>query len=102
MLANDCHKKDYTEYTTGEVKPEEIKSIYVPAIFKDRVAKYVSPETLKKIKFVEMKSNLSENELKIFSETCGISTEEWNPFLRGTREDKTVIDIHDIEYAIGE
>lgn len=100
MSENDAHIEDYIEYITSEVKAEEIKKIYVPIIFKERIKEYVNEEILKKIKFIEIKSNLSEDELKVFAETCGISTEEWSPFFRGVRENKTMIDIYDIEYIL--
>lgn len=99
MVTNDTHSNDYVEYVTSEVKAEDIKAIYVPAIFKERVKKYISTETLKKITFVEIESNLSAEDLKIFAETCGISSEEWR-YLRGVREDRTMIDIYEIEYVI--
>lgn len=80
MKENDVHKNDYVEYTTGKVAPEQIKAIYIPELFKNRLQgindypedladKYVPPYSIKldesimqRITWCGMRADLYEEE----------------------------------------
>ncbi|WP_425539458.1 hypothetical protein [Microaceticoccus formicicus] len=117
MIENDANLGLYDEYVVGEVKPSEIKNIYVPKIFKDRLDEYFNQETLDKITWVEMDAkgyfeedtvyrNATKEELSIFAKTAALSIEQFNYF-RGTIKIKTlfveteeIFDIYEVRYLI--
>lgn len=58
MVDNDVNKGKYIEYICDCVPPENIKAVYIPKIFKDRI-KYRNP----KIKWVDMEAKIFSSEL---------------------------------------
>ncbi|KYM52121.1 hypothetical protein A2U07_07010 [Fusobacterium necrophorum subsp. funduliforme] len=113
LAENDTHRDDYDEYIAGEVKPENIKKVYIPVILKDRVSEILSQEILEKITFVEVAAKYYEGHeknvandgiLKLFAETTALNTTEYGYFrgkrmvqgLFGMKEE--VFDLYEIEY----
>jgi len=102
MADTDVNQNKYIEYTTNEVKPSQIKNVYVPSFVN-------LPFTNNKIKKVSYNSKYqTENGLELltpeikkqFEATAIISTSEIN-YLRGLNPDKTMIDVEDKwEYII--
>ena len=58
MVDNDVNRGKYIEYICDSVPPENIKAVYIPKIFKDRI-KYRNS----KIKWVEMEAKIFSSEL---------------------------------------
>ena len=107
LMQGDVNKGLYKEYVCDRVEPNQIKNIYFPKIFKDRLLKLewleLSQETLNKISFVDMTFDIcspQENDFETFKNTAAFSSEMWGGYLRGTREDRTVIDIDNVKYLI--
>ena len=108
MVENDIHKEDYKEYITDKVLPEQIKAIYIPEVFKERLSKH---SLYDKFNFVKMngrvfdeKDNFKERsatqeELSRFGETSAINSTDFN-FFRGINQDNTIFDLHDVNYEI--
>ncbi|EFS20619.1 hypothetical protein FSBG_00116 [Fusobacterium gonidiaformans 3-1-5R] len=91
---NDEHIDDYDEYIVDRVEVQDIKAVYIPKIFEDRVREFLTEETLKKVTFVEISAkhyqdfNLieaDEKTLSAFGKTAEIDSTEFN-FFRGKRK----------------
>jgi len=103
-LKNDPHNEVYDEYIVKAVNKEDIKKIYIPLIFKERLK--LNP--ILKITWVEMKAsyynsnddfiNASEEILKQFAKTTELNSQEFNYF-RGIYENKEIIDLYNISYS---
>lgn len=57
-MSNDVNRGKYIEYVCDYVSPRDIKAVYIPKIFKDRI-KYRNP----KIKWVDMEAKIYSSEL---------------------------------------
>lgn len=103
MTDNDIHKDDYIEYITKEVKPNQIRKVIIPEIFKDRIT---FPENIEVI-WCEMyaeeygdgdkKLPVTKDRLKIFAGTAPLNTTEFNYF-RGVDEKRHMIDLYNVKY----
>lgn len=58
MVDNDVNKGKYIEYVCDCVPPENIKAVYIPKIFKDKISYHNS-----KIKWVDMEAKIYSSEL---------------------------------------
>lgn len=95
MADNDTYKNRYTEYIVSEVKPEQIKNIYLPIVLKDRLSDKVKGLDVTwvnvSIEFMPVKGRLyfgdeytevtDQKELsKLFWSTTPLNTDEYNYF----------------------
>lgn len=109
MTENDIHKYDYVEYVTKEVKPDQIRKIIIPNIFKERI---ILPESIE-ITWCNIYSDecvgydhekdctiyekISDDRLKLFADTTPLNTTEFNYF-RGVDEKRYMIDLYNVKY----
>lgn len=102
MTENDLHKDDYIEYVTKEVKPEQIKKIIIPKIFKERISLpsdiIVTWCNIYAEEYGDDGLNeISKERLEMFSKTALINTMEF-PFFRGVDERNYIIDLYNVRY----
>ena len=105
FMENDIHKNDYIEYITDYVSPGQIKAIYIPEIFRDRLADISLPDM---VKYVPMTADLWDNgkrpatqsELEQFGKTAELNS-TWYGFFRGKDAKRNVIDLYDVCYILG-
>lgn len=93
---NDHNKGLYTEFITTEVKPEQIKSIYIPEIFKSRISEYVDGIN---VTYVKMTADKDEATIERFAKTANLSTNNFN-FFRGLTAENWMIDLYEVKYEI--
>ena len=80
FMENDINKDFYDEYVKNEIKPEEIKSIYIPKIFRKQIEKTNFLKGIEnKIIWVDLKE--LPDELKDYENTVNIS--DFYNYLRG-------------------
>lgn len=102
----DANIGKYDEYICEEVAPENIKNVYVPEIFKERIIE----EGLFNERMIFVKINAktysenglieaTEKVLKRFAETSPLNTDVCN-FFRGINENRIMIDLYDVSYKI--
>ena len=98
MSKLDINKNSYIEYVVDEVKPEQIKNIYIPSFINVNI----QDSRIKKIEYsckvwivknndfekVELTGEIKEQ----FEKTCEIQSTDDN-FFRGVNVDRTMIDI---------
>lgn len=108
----DRNKDNYDEYIIDEVAPKNIKKIYIPKIFKDRIKNFVSEETFNKISFVEIEADYfketKENEydlvaatseiLKHFGKNANLISHEFNYFR--CYYSNEILDLYNVNYVI--
>ncbi len=122
MADHDANHGKYTEYVTGKVLPEQIKAIYIPRQFKQRIAEYteLSDKALEKIVWCDMYAEvydyyipnpnsrygaggtsvykpISPEEFERFLKTAPLSVSDFN-FFRGETEKREMIDLYNIKY----
>lgn len=105
LLECDMHSGRYTEYIIDEVKPFQIKNIYIPELFKERID--LPQEIMDKITWCGMKANHYDNGkvhcpeevLKQFAKTAPIMSADSFNFFRGKFENREMIDLYDVEYV---
>lgn len=103
MTENDLHKDDYVEYVTKEVKPDQIRKIIIPKIFKDRIT---LPENIN-VTWCEIYAEeygdgdeltaITKESLNVFAKTAPFNTTDFN-FFRGVDEKRQVIDLYNVKY----
>lgn len=80
FMENDINKDFYDEYVKNEIKPEEIKSIYIPKILRKQIEKTNFLKGIEnQIIWVDLKE--SPEELKDYENTVNIS--DFYNYLRG-------------------
>lgn len=104
MAENDIHKDDYIEYVAEEVKPEQIRKVIIPKIFKDRIT---LSENIR-VELCEMYAEeygdgdeltpITEERLQIFANTTPLNTMDFNYF-RGVDEERHMIDLYNVKYV---
>ena len=106
LSEKDVHNGKYVEYITNEVKPEEIKAIYIPELFKERID--LPQKVMNKITWCGIKANYygedgkencPDGVLERFAKTAEIMSANTFNFFRGENEDRTMIDLYDVEYV---
>lgn len=104
---NDKNKGKYVEYVVDMVESELITKMYIPEIFKERIDVEFSEEVLSKIYWCEFKANYygeggRENcpaeVLEQFAKTAEIMDASEFNFFRGVTEERTMIDLYDVQY----
>jgi len=105
----DENKGKYNEYIIERVMPEQIKAIYIPKIFKERILALDKEEKLLpdypitwcSMRFSEWDKPFNKERLSQFVKTAPISTVQLN-FFRGVDEEMHMIDIdeNNIVYEI--
>ncbi len=101
---NDINKGIYEEYIINEVKPEEIKNIYLPSFLKDAIEETFS----RPVQWVDVEVTAQTEEhpfgekadvviLKRVAKTAPLHTGRFN-YLRGVQEDRTMIDLSNWTY----
>lgn len=122
MEEYDANYGKYTEYVTDKVLPEQIKAIYIPKQFKQRIAEYteLSDKALEKIVWCDMYAEvydcyipnpnsrygsgtsvfkpISKDELERFVETAPLGVNDFN-FFRGVTEKREMIDLKNVKYV---
>lgn len=122
MADHDANRGKYTEYVTDKVLPEQIKAIYIPKQFRQRISKYteLSDKALEKIVWCDMYAEvydyyipnpnslyggggtsvykpISKEEFERFVETAPLEVNDFN-FFRGVTEKREMIDLYNIRY----
>lgn len=107
ILPYDSHYGDYTEYVCDYIAPEQIKAVYIPRIFRERISNdFLSSD---KIKWVEIEAYCYSEEshgkvlatpdiLDVFASTAYIEASNEFNYFRGERPDRTMIDLYDVKY----
>lgn len=103
MSGNDMHKNKYTEYVIGRVKPDEIRKVIIPTIFKD----YIDVPDGIDVVWCDLKADFygnagyemcSNDLLEAFAKTAKLTDSSDFNFFRGTNEDRTMIDLYNVQY----
>ena len=106
LLENDVNFGKYVEYVTDKVDADCIKAIYIPNLFKDRID-YLSEDIMAKITWCKLKANYYgekgkenclDDVLEQFAKTAEIMDASEFNFFRGKNEDRTIIDLYDVQY----
>ena len=111
MFENDVNISMYDEYIISSVSTSEIKAVYIPKIFKDKIN---LPESVSdKITWCDMvcnyyylkglfaeKSVATNDVLNTFANTARVDCSNAFNFFRGVSEKNTIIDLADIQYII--
>lgn len=101
----DCHKNLYDEYITSRVRPEQITNVYIPKLFKNRIA--LPKDIMSKITWCDLKANhynengkenCPDDVLEQFAKTAEIMDASEFNFFRGRTEKKNMIDLYDVQY----
>lgn len=82
----DVNLGKYVEVTADEVLPSQITAVYLPAAFKERVTELLPADVLNRIKWCSFDFKVydenehsyrfaNEDEIELFSKTCGLSNE---------------------------
>ncbi len=124
LLPQDVNNGLYEEYIVDRVLPEQIRAIYVPEIFKERLTE-LAPAVLEQITFCKMTAEIwdnsingnekdcfgnpipgghrrvTEDELLRFAQTASLNTWQLNYF-RGEHENREVFDLEHIVYRTKE
>lgn len=104
---NDTHKADYTEYITDKVKPEQIKRVIIPSVFKERLR--ISESTDKMVDWCGMTAEVYGNDDKLeqadeellekFSKTAPLQKSNSFNFFRGSDEKRHMVDLYNVKYV---
>lgn len=114
----DCNHGKYAEYVTEYVPTNQIKAVYIPEVFKDKVASEFDLETLAKITWCDFYAEeidgyvstgfcegystykrVSEERLSEFVRTAELKVDGFNYF-RGIDDTRCMIDLYNISYGI--
>ena len=107
LLENDGYNGKYVEYIADKVEADCIKSIYIPKLFKNRVALPI--EIMSRITWCGIKANRygydgKENcpveVFEQFAKTAEIMDASSFNFFRGVSEKREMIDLYDIQYIL--
>lgn len=107
LSENDVNFGKYIEYVVDKVDADCVKSIYIPKLFKDRID--LPEDIMAKITWCKLKANYyGENEkencpddvLEQFAKTAEIMDASEFNFFRGKNEDRTMIDLYDVQYIL--
>ena len=106
MFWNDVHKSDYVEYIVESVKPEQIKSIHIPEIFRKQLESQLSNIN---IDWCGISASIyvdgefipaTEEDLTQFQQTADVwDTGKWMYF-RGIDHNGEVVDLYDVNYVM--
>ena len=105
LLENDGYNGKYVEYIADKVVADCIKSIYIPKLFKNRVALPI--EIMSRITWCGIKANHYGDDGKEncpvevfeqFAKTAEIMDTSSFNFFRGVSEKREMIDLYDIQY----
>ncbi len=122
MADHDANRGKYQEFIAEKVSPEQIKAIYIPKQFRQRIPKYteLSDKALEKIVWCDMYAEvydyyipnpdslygsggtsvykpISKEEFERFVETAPLGVNDFN-FFRGKTEKREMIDLYNIRY----
>lgn len=109
----DCNHGKYSEYITEYVPANQIKAVYIPEAFKDRISSELDEETLAKITWCEIYADnfigtgfcegyftqLSEERLSEFARTAELKVNGFNYF-RGIDDTRHMIELCNIVYKL--
>lgn len=108
MSHSDVHRGEYEEYIISEVPADQIVAIYIPELFKSRIElpDCVSP----RITWCKMvakywaegigKIECPDDVLQKFAATASVSSSTTFNYFRGTNDDRTMIDLYDVQYVL--
>ena len=106
LLENDRYNGKYVEYIADKVEVDCIKSIYIPKLFKNRIALPI--EIMSRITWCGIKANHYGDDGKEncpvevfeqFAKTAEIMDASSFNFFRGVSEKREMIDLYDIQYV---
>lgn len=105
---HDAYYGRYEEYVCTKIDPEQIKMVYIPEIFKNKV-----PISHSKIRYVKLEATHYDEDtdiperipctdiiLKRFAETAPIADSTEFNFFRGVTEKRHMIVLYDVRYII--
>lgn len=103
VLENDIHKSMYAEYVVGQVRPDEIRRVIIPAVFKE----YINVPDGIDIMWCDLKADIYGNDgyemcskdlLTMFAKTAKLTDSSDFNFFRGSNENRTMIDLYNVQY----
>lgn len=104
MSDTDVNRNRYTEYIVPEVRPDEIRKIIVPGIFRDRIS---VPDGIS-VTWCEMCADecvgvneykqVGSKRLSLFAKTTPLNSTDFN-FFRGVDEKRHMIDLYNVSYT---
>lgn len=113
---NDYNHGKYTEYVAESVPVNQIKAVYIPNIFMERISSELDSEILAKITWCDLYAEevdeyietgfckgyltykkVSDERLSIFAKTAELKVDGFNYF-RGVDETNHMIDLYNIIY----
>lgn len=103
---NDANKEDYIEYVFKKIKPEQIKRIIIPEIFKERLELSENIEKLvewcgfsAEIYGDDGLEQIDKEKLDVFAKSAGIKSSAYDDcFFRGIDDKRRVFDLYNIKY----
>lgn len=114
----DCNHGKYEEYVVSSVSASQIKAVYIPEVFKDRISSELDLETLAKVEWCDFYAEeidgyvstgfcegystykrVSEERLSEFARTAELKVDGFNYF-RGIDDTRHMIDLYNISYGI--
>lgn len=109
----DCNYGKYSEYVTESVPVSQIKAVYIPEAFKNRISSELDEETLAKISWCKIHADdfietgfcegyftqLSKERLSKFARTAELKVDGWLYF-RGIDDTRHMIELCNISYGI--
>ena len=114
----DCNRGKYEEYVVSSVSASQIKAVYIPEAFKDRISSELDKETLDKITWCDFYAEeiddyietgfckgyfiykqISEKRLSEFARTAELKVDGWLYF-RGIDDTRRMIDLYNIVYQL--
>ena len=114
----DRNHGKYAEYVTESVPASQIKTVYIPEAFKDRISSELDKETLAKITWCDFYAEeidgyvstgfcdgysiykrVSEDRLSEFTRTAELKVDGFNYF-RGIDDTRHMIDLYNIVYQL--
>lgn len=105
---NDYNYNKYIEYVKKEIRPEEIKNIYIPYVYREKCAECLDSSIFSRVTFCEFSADIYNGfDLKPATkyDIEKIKRNELNTwednFFRGINDKKEVFDYYNINYDIG-
>lgn len=114
----DCNHGKYEEYVVSSVSASQIKAVYIPEVFKDRISSELDLETLAKVEWCDFYAEeidgyvstgfcegystykrVSEERLSEFARTAELKVDGFNYF-RGIDDTRHMIDLYNTVYKL--
>lgn len=109
LADNDAHKDDYIEYVIDEVRPEQIKRVIIPEIFKERL--HLSKPVENMVEWCGFSATYYDEDnggferksadfgiIEQFAKTAPLNCSSDYCFFRGMTVKNHMIDFYDVKY----